>query len=670
LISTPVACDRKIRSFGIRMNVQEGRRPDKSGKGDARLGARRRSPLNVNPVPLLVASALWIWPKRVLRYVRFPADQRLPPRALTLWNERGDVRARFNIKSVKGRRALLRWFLFHSYRETNVPADNQERLFLAPLQRSYPGLEQKACVPITWLMAEIARREKKGYELATAEDQDALLSWIFRKGLEKYALTSLLTEQQTAVLLEKLPGNPDVPRIVKWLWQAEADLRCRFGDIDNPGLMKWLWEEGEALCSILAHPAINLAESGRRPPDGRFPFGVNLIGHARGRFGVGEDVRMAAKALESVNVPFVICDLPAGDFLGPDDNSVVHHLSEEFPYSITMFCMTGMETLRAVAQMRSKIINRRFAVGFWPWELPEWPRYLRRSYDMVDEVWASSAYTYHAFARSSPIPVRQVPMAVWVDESDALNRSDFALPEDRFLFAFAYDGLSHATRKNPQACLEAFDLAFPRGDEPVGLVIKGLRADGSPAWAALKERAKSDPRLFLITESLPRPRLFDLYRSIDCFVSLHRAEGFGRNIAECMALGKPVITTAHSGNMDFTDHSTAALVTVDMKPVLPGAYPHGAGQIWAEPDVEVAGEQLKRMFTDKAWRDGLAEKGRERVRSLYDPATVGKRWAELLRSLDHPTSRQHLEAPSIDAAAENLKGDVRLVGAYATDRPA
>jgi hypothetical protein len=86
--------------------------------------------------------------------------------------------------------------------------------------------------------------------------------------------------------------------------------------------------------------------------------------------------------------------------------------------------------------------------------------------------------------------------------------------------------------------------------------------------------------------SLPRVRLLDLYRACDCFVSLHRAEGFRRSIAECMALGAwrlalggPVIVTAHSGNMDFTRSNTTALVPVSLRKVLPGEYLFSAGQM-------------------------------------------------------------------------------------------
>ena len=42
------------------------------------------------------------------------------------------------------------------------------------------------------------------------------------------------------------------------------------------------------------------------------------------------------------------------------------------------------------------------------------------------------------------------------------------------------------------------------------------------------------------------------YRPLsDCYVSLHRSEGFGLTIAEAMALGKPAIATAYSGNLEF-----------------------------------------------------------------------------------------------------------------------
>ena len=40
---------------------------------------------------------------------------------------------------------------------------------------------------------------------------------------------------------------------------------------------------------------------------------------------------------------------------------------------------------------------------------------------------------------------------------------------------------------------------------------------------------------------------------MDCFVSLHRAEGFGLTMAETMGMGKAVVATDYSGNLTFMD---------------------------------------------------------------------------------------------------------------------
>ena len=48
--------------------------------------------------------------------------------------------------------------------------------------------------------------------------------------------------------------------------------------------------------------------------------------------------------------------------------------------------------------------------------------------------------------------------------------------------------------------------------------------------------------------------------SADAYVSLHRAEGYGLTMAEAMMLGKPVIATGYSGNLEFMDEDNSVLV--------------------------------------------------------------------------------------------------------------
>jgi len=98
-----------------------------------------------------------------------------------------------------------------------------------------------------------------------------------------------------------------------------------------------------------------------------------------------------------------------------------------------------------------------------------------------------------------------------------------------------------------------------------------------------------------------------LSASCDVYVSLHRSEGLGLNLLEAMSLGKPVITTAWSGTMDFTGEEDSCLVGYDLVPVVashPAYRPDaiGPGQMWAEPRLDEAAHWMRRLADDAELR--------------------------------------------------------------------
>ena len=158
---------------------------------------------------------------------------------------------------------------------------------------------------------------------------------------------------------------------------------------------------------------------------GDLPAGVNLIGYARGQLGIGEDVRMAAHAMRNAGVPFSIYNVEPGTEVCQGDRSVDSMISDHLPYAVNMLCMTGIETAVQAAIQGKSLLDGRRTIGYWPWELPEWPQEWHHAYDLIHEVWASSRYTYDAFTKSCPKPVRHMPMAVTVDATAGLGRQDF-----------------------------------------------------------------------------------------------------------------------------------------------------------------------------------------------------------------------------------------------------
>jgi glycosyltransferase involved in cell wall biosynthesis len=98
---------------------------------------------------------------------------------------------------------------------------------------------------------------------------------------------------------------------------------------------------------------------------------------------------------------------------------------------------------------------------------------------------------------------------------------------------------------------------------------------------------------------LEREDLQALHRCVDVHVSLHRSEGFGLGMAEAMSMGKPVIATGYSGNMEYMNANNSCLVKYDLVPVGEGEYQHGQGQHWANPDPLHAAQYMRALYLDR-----------------------------------------------------------------------
>lgn len=556
-----------------------------------------------------------------------------------IWIMRPDLQANFDLRTETGQQEFVWWCFTHGIAELELGrfvTEEQKRYLNEPVDVLPTG----GLLPVTRLMLRLWQQRPElqaAFPLDSARGRASLVIWYFTTGLAELRLDALLDDGQMRTL--KSPVNDRTPAVpIAWamIWSNDTALQKRFPDPADPAFAQWAEGDGRKAHPLLERLAAASVKSDVSAPAIRHGVmemakGVNLIGYARGQFGIGEDVRQAAFALQAAGVPFSICNIEPGPEVSQDDHSVEPLIGNRLPYAVNLLCATGMETARLAATEGKRLFEGRHTIGYWPWELPEWPAAWGHAYDFVDEIWASSRYSFEAYRKSSPKPVRHLPMAVTVDGTAHLQRPDFGLPDDRFLFVFAFDALSSFARKNPQACVRAFRQAFPLGREPVGLVIKAMRAvPEHPVWQEILEAAAADPRILIVDRTLDKAAVLDLYRSCDAFLSLHRAEGFGRGIAEAMMLGKPAIVTGFSGNMDFTTPGTAALVDHGMQAVAPGEYAFADGLSWADPDVGHAAWWMRRLIEDPWLRHRLADQGRALTRATYAPAAVGQGYAALL----------------------------------------
>ena len=335
------------------------------------------------------------------------------------------------------------------------------------------------------------------------------------------------------------------------------------------------------------------------------PFGVNLYGFAYGELGIGEDLRMAVACCEAANIPYHVVNVDAGNIRQADNllKGKTHdlHSKDLPPYRNNIFCLPAFDTAsRVFMQKGASVFEGYHNIGWWPWELSVFPKaWQPHAFKLVDEVWASSTFLEDMYKRSTDKPVHLVPLAVSVDRLKKHPRKYYGLPDKKYLFLYVFDFNSSVARKNPMAAVNAFKQAFPQSDKNVGLVLKTMNTNpDNHEWQTFLKECKADKRIYVLTETIDRSDVLGLIECCDAYLSLHRAEGFGRTIAEASQLCKPIIATNYSGNVDF--NSINGLFTVGYKliKIEQSQYPwidEDDEAHWAEPSFEEAVTLLRKV---------------------------------------------------------------------------
>lgn len=563
---------------------------------------------------------------------------------------REDVRGP-DIECPKAREAFFLWWLCDGKREySGIPSPNEAQIAFAnaPVATGHGNQTMPRLLHYLW-----SRRPdlQAAFPLEKPESLKGLAEWYLVHGLDELHLADTLGPGQIASLTAPcpwLPGDtePPVSNFMAMKWRHRPDLRRLFDLGVQPGRQAFVnWfrkhagEESETAQRLLfsSQPFANRNRRNQAQPavaTTARPAGCNLIGFARGELGIGEDIRMAAAALATQGVPFAVTNIATGPNTRQADRALDKYLDDSAPYDTNLVCLTGFETARIFVERDPSLFEGRRVIGLWPWELPRWPDSWRPALGLVDEIWAATRFAADSYADPAGPPVRLMPSAVSVERLVPLRRADLDIPEDAFAYLFLFDFNSTMSRKCPDAVLEAFAKAFPPGTGKTALVVKCMNAKPeNPAWKKLQERAARDPRIILINRTLRYGHALGLILACDALVSLHRAEGFGRTLAEAMLLGKPVIATDFSGSADFLNDKTGFPVRWTPRPVAPGEYYFGDGQIWAEPDAEDAARLMRLVLEDQAGRRRIAAAGQAFIRRHYSPEAVGARYARRLAEL-------------------------------------
>ncbi|NTI24150.1 glycosyltransferase family 4 protein [Rhizobium rhizogenes] len=555
------------------------------------------------------------------------------PLMALIYRNRPDLRATFDLQSLEGRTAFWGWWLENGQGEYlgngNWIELEQLSALLSNLS-SDPGIEDGNCDVVRF-------KSLVQLKQITARNADSI----------RQLLGSI---HFNYLGYAKVDGEPTP--LMALIYRNRPDLRATFDIQSLEGRTAfWEWwttygqaeyfaDTGEVVAGITVPvvPAAEAAseareEAAKHAVTNASTSGVSLVGYPRGEFGLGEDIRLLRASLNEVQIKPTVVNAPWTIMARQaiDEPSVEADVAT-FDGDVMIYVMPAFDTLTLLNKVGPSAFSARRKIGFWQWELERFPPPARMAMELVDEIWCHSEHSARAFRGATDKPVIRVPLPVMVPELPRVSRSNFGLEDDSFVVFTSFDGASSISRKNPLGAVLAFQSAFPRETHrKARLIVKAMNVHDDSLWRECMRKAAQDPRIIIRNTVMDRLEYYELLQCCDVVLSLHRAEGFGRLMAEAMALGIPVVASAYSGNMDFMNDKNSWLVSGETLPVLFGDYPFYQDQIWFEPDVGSAAEAL-RDCESNAEKRGQFIIAAKQTMDRYSTQNCGREYLKLLKS--------------------------------------
>ncbi|MDQ6626384.1 MAG: glycosyltransferase family 4 protein [Verrucomicrobiota bacterium] len=387
---------------------------------------------------------------------------------------------------------------------------------------------------------------------------------------------------------------------------------------------------------LLEYPALHhwSAQLKDRPPavlaSARQP-GVNVLSHFCYPSGIQQAAIWTKTAFERAGLITSCRDVPAGikttltprkNWLGLEIFPITVITVAPTPYFVTAYERAGWHRRPGV-----------YRIAYWAWELETIPEEWVAMLPLLDEIWTPTEFVAAAMRTRMNVPVHRMLPGVEVPEVESVSKSDLGIPEDHCVFLFMFDMFSVVERKNPLAAIRAFRRAF-RADEKATLVLKTSVGAPDPREAAELKHAADQAGVLLVRQLLSREKAYGYLQMCDCYVSLHRSEGFGLGMAEAMLLGKPVIATGYSGNLDFMNQENSYLIDFQMTDVQEERQIYRSGFRWAEPSMDHAASLMRQVFDNPSEAKAVGARAQEELREKLSLRAAGERMAARLREIE------------------------------------
>lgn len=569
---------------------------------------------------------------------------------LHVLRQRDDLRERFPRALSDGERGgFCRWICDEGLAEYRVPAAAAEQI--CQVFQLNPGLKIRQVLSFR----DELRNLHPLASLPTAHGE--FLKWMMNHGKHEHQLAD---EDILWYFLESLE---DPVWELEYSYRTSEELQSTFPNALTPSgcdrfleWAKWRYRVSDEILAAFRErfvPETGTLLAASPPATAK---GLNILGHFCYPSGLQQSTRSIVRSLEAMNVPLSLRDVPAHlsiddpnrmDYLGLESHeiSLVHvqpHPFQQEEYFNLAYRRAGLDPRPDV-----------YRIGYWYWEMETPPKTWKIAAESVDELWAPTTFIAKAMQSLSK-PVTTVLPGVEVGEVETVSKSVMGVDDDQYLFLYMFDVKSFIERKNPFGLIEAYKKAF-RSDDRAKLVIKVSSGHFNPTEFARLQEEAAQAGVIVIDEVFSRARSYGLIQACDCYVSLHRSEGLGLTMAEAMLMGKPVIATRYSGNLDFMTDSSSLLVDHELQ-YLKGTcsedvyavYP--AENFWADPNTEHAATFMRWAYDNQEEAKALGQRAKEHASHVLSPKSAGERFTAGLETIHEKIRNRDSSIPTRRAA--------------------
>ncbi|MCA1612882.1 MAG: glycosyltransferase [Acidobacteria bacterium] len=354
--------------------------------------------------------------------------------------------------------------------------------------------------------------------------------------------------------------------------------------------------------------------------DGMEELSVAYYGYVFDASGYGHAARAYIHALHAAGVRLSV--VPLANRAPQVGDALVESLTGRDPAAADFHLFHGIPP-----QWAARAFPLRNAIGMTVWETDAMPSQWRNALNHVLEVWLPCEHNVSVFRRALDRPVFKLPHPLLPQHfnGDAVRDPAAFLRVAPADFVF-YSLFEWQQRKSPHELIETYLREFS-GDADAVLLVKANPGAAGVAARALEEaraRTKSRARVELRCEAWADAEIDALHARGDCYVSLHRGEGWGYPLFEAAARGTPVVATGYSGPLEYLNQNEHGLVGYRLAQVRQPYVYYSPRMRWAEPDFAHAAALMRGVYERRDEATRRAAAAAARLRGEFSLEAVGR----------------------------------------------